>query len=397
MKRHFTGNVYWVGKTEWELNSTHSTAFKLHRGTSYNAYVVEDEKMALLDTVRGQHHEEFVDNLAAEGILDRLDYYIAQHLEPDHGGCLTELMRRRPDLKIYCSPAGRRSIAGYHDSEGWDITEVKTGETLSLGEKDLTFIEAPMLHWPDTMFSFLSGDNVLFSNDGFGQHYASEYLWSDEVDPAELREEALKYFTCILNPFAPMVKNKIEEIQAMDITIEAIATSHGVSWRGDLSIPMNMYLEWCDAYQENQVTVVYDSMWSSTREIAEELAYGIREDNHDICIKIMSTAKYAENDIMAEVFKSKAILVGSPTINSGILPSMAAALEEIRGLRFKNKKFMAFGSYGWSGEAVPMIEEKLEAAGFDKMRDGLRMQWQPNQAAREEVHAVGKEIGAALK
>ena len=274
---------------------------------------------------------------------------------------------------------------------------MKTGNTLELGDTKLFFIEAPMLHWPDTMFTYMTGDNILFSNDGFGQHYASESLFNDCVDQAELYREAMKYYANILNLYSPMVARKIDEILKMNVPVSMICPSHGVIWRRDPLQIVSTYQKWAGAYQENQITLIYDTMWNSTRRMAECIAGGLREADPSLTVKLFNSAVDDKNDIVTEVFKSKAILVGSPTINYGYLFSIGGIMEMIRGLKFRNKKAAAFGSYGWSGEAVKQITALLDGAGFEIVNDGLRCQWAPDEATRKLCRDYGREFASAIK
>ncbi len=391
-------NVTWVGKIDWELRKFHGEELSTHRGTSYNSYLVRGkEKTALIDTVWGPFAKEFVENLKKEIDLNDIDYIIANHGETDHSGALPDLMREIPDTPIYCSKAGEKSLKGqYH--QDWNFKPVKTGDKIDLGDKELIFVEAKMLHWPDSMFCYLTGDNILFPNDAFGQHYASEHMYNDLVDQDELYSEAIKYYANILTPFSKLVTAKIKEFVDMNLPVEMICPSHGIIWREDPLQIVNTYAKWADAYQENQVTIVYDTMWDGTRKTAEAIAKGIKEANNSITIKLHNAARSDTNDIVTEIFKSKAIVVGSPTINKGILHSIAALMEMARGLKFQEKKGCAFGCYGWSGESVKMINEQLEEAGFELInKDGLKIMWSPDEEEKAAAVAYGKEIGSALK
>jgi anaerobic nitric oxide reductase flavorubredoxin len=388
-------NIRWVGKIDWELRKFHGDEYSTHKGSSYNSYLIKEEKVALIDTVWGPFAKEYVENLKKEIDLNTIDYVIACHSENDHSGALPELMRHIPDVPIYCTKNGAKILKGlYH--QDWNFQLVKTGDKLSLGTKELIFIEAPMLHWPDSMFTYLTGDEVLFSNDGFGQHLASEFMFNDRVDQAELYQECIKYFANILTPFSPMVIRKIKEVLSFNLPLDMICTSHGIIWRDNPAQIVEKYLEWADNYQENQISILYDTMWDSTRVMAEEIAAGIRETDDLVTVKLHNLAKTDKNDVITEVFKSKAILLGSSTINNGILVSVAALLEEMKGLKFKNKKAGAFGSYGWSGEAVKVLSAKLEDAGFEVMDEGLRVIWAPDEEAARSCREYGKTFVRSL-
>lgn len=396
MSIHIKNNISWVGKIDWELRKFHGDEYSTHRGSSYNSYLIQEEKTALIDTVWGPFAKEYVEHLAQMVDLQTIDYVIACHSENDHSGAMPELMRQIPDVPVYCTKNGEKILKGlYH--QDWNFKTVKTGDTLSLGAKELTFVEAPMLHWPDSMFAYLSQDNVLFSNDAFGQHYASEFMFNDRVDQAELFAECIKYYANILTPFSPMVIKKIKEVLGFNLPLDMICTSHGIIWRDNPAQIVEQYLEWADNYQENQITLVYDTMWDSTRVMAEEIAAGIGQADDQVRVKLFNLANTDKNDVITEVFKSKAILVGSSTINNGILVNVAAMLEEIRGLKFKGKKAAAFGSYGWSGEAVKMISEKLDKSGFEIMDKGLRLTWAPDEKSRQVCRDYGKAFAASLQ
>ena len=389
-------NVYWVGKIDWELRKFHGEEYSTHKGSTYNSYLVRDTRTALIDTVWSPFREEFVDQLSQEITLSDIDFIVANHAEPDHSGALPELMKAIPDKPIYCTANAIKSLKGYYHQD-WNFQVVKTGDRLDLGSKELVFVSAPMLHWPDSMFCYLTGDNVLFSNDAFGQHYASELMYNDLVDQAELYQECVKYYANILTPFSKLVAKKIQEVVGLGLPVDMICTSHGVIWRDDPLQIVNKYAEWADDYQENQITIIYDSMWNSTRNMAEAIAEGIRSADEEVAVKLFNSARRDKNDIITEVFKAKAILVGSSTINRGILSSIAGLLEEMRGLGFKKKKAAAFGSYGWSGEGVKMITDLLKEGGFEIVNDGLRELWNPDRQSLENCVSFGKDLAEALR
>lgn len=388
-------HVTWVGKTDWELRSFHGEEYSTHRGSSYNAYLVRDQKNALIDTVWQPYAAEFIEKLKQEIDLNRIDYIIANHAEIDHSGALPELMELIPETPIYCTANGIKSLKG-HFYRDWNFVPVKTGDRLSLGERELIFVEARMLHWPDSMFTYLTGDNILFSNDAFGQHYASEFRYNDQVDRAELYQEAIKYYANILTPFSKLVEQKIKEVVALGLPVSMICPSHGIIWREDPLQIVQQYLKWAEDYQEDQVTIVYDTMWNSTRKMAEAIGEGIKSARPGLTVKLFNSARSDKNDIITEVFKSKALLVGSPTVNRTVLSSVAGILEEIKGLGFQGKRGASFGSAGWSGEAVKVIDAKLVEAGFELMNEGLKVNWNPDKSALEECRAFGKKVGENL-
>lgn len=388
---HFpvTDIVTWVGKTDWELRKFHGEEYSTHRGSTYNSYLVQDRKTALIDTVWAPFAKSYVEELFQKVSPEDIDYVVANHAEIDHSGALPELMHYLPGKPIYCTANGVKSLKGHYHAD-WNFQVVKTGDRLSLGDRELLFIEAPMLHWPDSMFCYLTGEDILFSNDAFGQHLAAEEAYNDRVDSCELWAECIKYYANILTPFSPLVLKKIEQFAGLELPLRMICPSHGVLWRDNPMQIVQKYLEWANEYQEDQITIIYDTMWNSTRSMAEAIAAGIHQASPATAVKVFNCARADKNDVITEIFKSKAILFGSPTINQGILTATAGMLEEIRGLKFRGKKAAAFGAYGWSGESVGMLSEKLGEAGFDVVNSGLRLPWTPDAEALQQCADFGR-------
>jgi flavorubredoxin len=395
MSKKITDKVTWVGKIDWELKEFHGNEYSTNKGSSYNSYLVRDKKTVLIDTVWQPYDREFVTRLKQEIDLNEIDYIIANHGEIDHSGALPELLREIPNTPIYCTAKGAQILKG-HYHEDWNFVTVKTGDTLDIGESKLVFVEAPMLHWPDSMFTYMTGENILFSNDAFGQHYATESLYNDKVDTAELMAEAIKYYANILTPFSGLVIKKINEVLGFNLPVDLICTSHGVIWKENPTQIVEQYMKWADNYQENQITLIYDSMWNATRKMAEGIAEGIKKADNTVTIKLMNAGKEDKNDIVTEIFKSKAVLIGSSTINNGYLHSIGGLLEMVKGLKFKNKKAAAFGSYGWSGEAVKQLTEHLNKCGFNVVDDGLRTLWVPDEGAMEQCSSYGEKFVSQL-
>ncbi|MBC8587216.1 anaerobic nitric oxide reductase flavorubredoxin [Paratissierella segnis] len=395
MSFKITDKVTWVGKIDWELRHFHGDEYSTDRGSSYNSYLIKDEKTVLVDTVWQPFGQEFIANLKKEIDLNEIDYIIAQHSEVDHSGALPLLLKEIPGTPVYCTSNGKKILQG-HYHEDWNFVEVKTGDTLDIGKSTLTFVEARMLHWPDSMMTYMSGENILFSNDAFGQHLASELMYNDLVDQCELFEEAIKYYANILTPFSTLVTRKIEEILKLKLPLNMIATSHGVIWRDNPVQIVEKYLKWADAYQEDQITLVYDTMWNGTRRMAEAIAEGIKSADHNATVKLYNAAHTDKNDIITELFRSKAFLFGSSTVNKGIMNATGGLLEMLRGLGLKDKKAAAFGSYGWSGESVDIIEQKLKDAKFEIVKDGIKVLWNPDEDALKECFEFGKSFAEKL-
>lgn len=392
MKKLIKNNVNWVGKIDWELRTFHGEEYSTHSGSSYNSYLVQEEKTVLIDTVWTPFADEFVNNLESEINLNAIDLIIVNHGEPDHSGALSRLMEKIPETPIYCTANGVKSLKGQYGKD-WNFNVVKTGDSIDIGNgKQLIFVEMTMLHWPDSMATYMTGDNILFSNDAFGQHMASEHLFNDLVDQCQLFEEAIKYYANILNPFSPILKKKLNEVLGMNLSIDIIATSHGIIWRDNPIQIMEKYQEWCDTYQENQITIIYDTMWNGTKRMAEKIAEGIQSVDDEVVVKLYNVSKHDENDLATQVFKSKAIAVGSPTVSNSMLRSLMGFIHYLEELKFKNKKAAAFGCYGWSGESPKKLYEILEKAGFAMIAEPLRVNWQLTAETEEQALALGRAL-----
>lgn len=392
MAIHIKNNITWVGQRDWEIRDFHGTEYKTTKGTSYNSYLIREEKNVLIDTVDSKFSHEFVQNLRMEINLDDIDYIVINHAEEDHSGALSALMALIPDTPIYCTQNAIDSIVGLHHHPEWNFNIIKTGDTLDIGHgKQLIFIEAPMLHWPDSMMTYITEDAVLFSNDAFGQHYCDERLFNDEVDQAELMEQCLRYYSNILTPFSGLVSAKIKEVLSFNLPVNMIATSHGIVWRNNPVQILEKYLEWANAYQEDRITIFYDSMSNNTRIMADAIAQGIHEVEPQVAVKVFNVSRHDKNEILANVFRSKGILVGSSTMNNVMMPKIAGMLEEITGLRFQNKKAGAFGSFGWNGTAVDRIHSRLTEARFT-MTDNLKIKWKPDTKALAQCKDHGRTI-----
>lgn len=393
MRKHVKENVSWVGCIDWELESFHGDDYSIMNGSSQNAYLIEEEKTVLIDTVWTPHRFDFVDNLKKEIDLHAIDFIVINHGECDHSGSLTALMEEIPNTAIYCTSNAVKSLEGQYGKRGWDFHIVKTGDSIDIGNgKKLIFVEMRMLHWPDSMATYLTQDNILFSNDAFGQHYAVEELFNDKADQCLLQKEAMKYFANILNPFAPILSKKLSEIMELHLSIDMIAPSHGAIWKENPTQIIEKYALWAEAYQENQITIAYDTMWEGTAKIAHKIAEEIHRQSPDTVVKVFNIAKADKNEIMTEVFKSKAIAVGSPTVSNSILSSVSGWLEFLRQLKFKKKKAAAFGCYGWSGESIKILQTKLQEAGFEVIDEHVRSLWTPTDDDFSIISSMVKEL-----
>ncbi len=374
---------------DWDLETFHGDEYSIDHGSSQNAYLIEEEKTVLVDTVWTPHRFDFVENLKREVDLKKIDLIVANHGECDHSGSLTALMEEIPGTPIYCTAAAVKSIEGQYGKKGWDFHVVKTGDSVDIGNgKKLIFVEMKMLHWPDSMATYMTGDNILFSMDAFGQHYAVEEMFADLADQTTLWKEAMKYFANILGPFTGPLMKKLAEIEGMGLQIDMIAPSHGAIWRKDPLQIVRKYAEWADGYKEDQVTIVYDTMWEGTAKIARAISEEVHKESPGTVVKVFNISKADKNDIITEMFKSKAIALGSPTVVNGILSSVAGLLEMMAQVKFKGKRAAAFGCYGWSGESVKILQERLRNAGFEVVEECVRSNWNPEDDDLAQVPAL---------
>jgi flavorubredoxin len=395
MKKNIKNNVHWVGKVDWELQKFHGDEYSTHSGSTYNSYLIQEEKNVLIDTVWLPFAGEFVHNLSKEIELDKIDFIVMNHGEVDHSGALVKLMEKIPDTPIYCTANAVKSLKGQYHRD-WNFNIVKTGDTIDIGNgKKLIFVEMKMLHWPDSMATYLTGDNILFSNDAFGQHYATEKLFNDLVDQCTLFNEAIKYFANILTPFNSILRKKLEEVISLNLPIDIIATSHGVIWRDNPMQIIEKYVQWANDYKENQITVIYDTMWNGTKKLAEKISEGIQLKDPNVTVKVHNLAKSDENDLITEIFKSKTVVIGSPTISKSILHSVAGFVHLVKEMNFKGKKAASFGCYGWSGESVKVLNNLIADAGFEVIDPGLKNLWNPDEKGLEQAVELGKRIASA--
>ncbi len=385
--------VYWVGVVDWAIKQFHGHELSTHRGSSYNAYLIVDEKIVLVDTVWDPFKDQLMQNISEVVDPAKIDIVVANHAEADHSGGLPTVMRYAPNATVVVSQRGKESIEG-HFHQPWNFRAVKTGDKINIGENDLVFVEAPMLHWPDSMFTYLTGKNILMPNDAFGQHYATIFRFNDQVNQEELYEEALKYYANILTPFSGLVLKKIEEVLSLNLPVDMIAPSHGVIWRKDPLQIVKKYQQWAAQEPEKSAVVLYDTMWEGTRHMAEAIGQGLAAEG--VSCKLFHMGVSDRNDVITEVFKAKAIIVGSPTFNQRPLPTISPVLEDLRGLKFKNKIGAAFGSYGWSGEAMEIIEKHLDICGIQIVAGGVRAKWQPKPDDLTKCRELGQKVAQTV-
>ncbi len=382
-------NVFWVGAIDWNVRNFHGFTYSTHRGTTYNAYLIIDEKTALVDSVYAPFADEMIDRIKQVIDPSKIDYVIANHVETDHSGAISKVMKLAPNAKVVGTASCKAGLQKHYFGN-WDFQVVKTGDELSLGERTLKFIEAPMLHWPDSMFTYMEKEGLLMPNDAFGQHFATSKLFDDEVDQNILMDEAAKYYANILWPLSPLVTRKIEEVVQMAIKINIIAPSHGIIWRKDPMKIVQAYLSWASGEAGKKVLVVYDTMWGSTEKMAKAIVEGVVSEGVEASIlRIPLTDR---GDIIKALLGAKGLLVGSSTINNGTLPTVAPFLEEMQGLRPKNKIASVFGSYGWGGGAAKIIEDKLQKGGIRLATPSLTVKWVPDDNELKQCFEFGKDF-----
>ncbi len=387
-------NIFWVGVVDWNLRYFHGFSYSAQRGTTYNSYLIVDKKIALVDTVEHPFAAEMIEKI--KEIIDpsKIDYIITNHVESDHSGSIKEILKLAPNATIV-GTANCKAGLEKHYFGNWKFQTVKTGDTLNLGDRTLTFLEAAMLHWPDTMFTYIEKDALLLSNDGFGQHLASSKRFDDEVDQNVLMWEAGKYYANILWLYSSVVLRKIEEVQKLGLKINMIAPSHGVIWRKDPMKIITSYIKWAKGEAEKKVIIVYDTMWKSTEKMAKAMLEGI--SNEGVKVKLFRLPVSDEGDIIGELLETKGILVGSATINNGILPTVAPFLREMEGLRPRNKLAAAFGSYGWGGGATATIEKSLKSAGMELVAPAMTAKWVPDNEELNKCYEYGQEFAKKVK
>jgi flavorubredoxin len=384
--------INWVGVVDWNLRDFHG--YVTRRGTTYNAYLISDEKTALVDTVKHTFSNELLRNICEIIDPEKIDYIIVNHVEMDHSSSLPLIAKYAKNATIIASQRGKDAIIEHYGAD-FCIETVKTGDELKLGKRTLRFVEAPMLHWPDSMFTYVVEDKILMPNDAFGQHLASSERFDDEVDDHVLMEEATTYYANILMPFAPLITRKIQEIVQMGIPIAMIAPSHGIIWRSDPSKIIKAYSDWSAGVSKNKVVIVYDTMWGSTDKMARAIAEGATSEGVDV--KLLKLRAANRTEAMTEILDAKAVVVGSPTLNNGMFPTLGSFLTYATGLKPKGKLWSFFGSYGWGGGAVRSMTEMARKAGFEVHEPSVEVKYVPEQEDLKKCFELGQQIAAKIK
>lgn len=386
-----TDRVWWVGAIDWNIRDFHGYTTK--QGSTYNAYLVTADRITLVDTVRAPFREEMMARIASVVDPKRIEYIVSQHSEMDHSGCLFETAREIGPKAVYASAMGAKTLSEiYHTLE--NVVAVKDGEKLSLGNCELAFYETRMLHWPDSMISWLAEENLLFSQDAFGMHLASSGRFDDEIDPAVLDEESATYFANILLPYAALIGKTLDKVGAMGWDMKYVAPDHGPVWRKGIGRILENYRRWGEQRKTRKAVVVYATMWHSTERMARAVAEGLASRGVDV--RLLSMAENHRSDAAREILEAGALVAGSPTLNNNLFPSMADALTYLKGLRPRNLVGAAFGSFGWSGESVRQIEEILKEMKVDIVSEGIAVKHVPGDEVLRACYEMGQKVADKL-
>jgi flavorubredoxin len=387
--------VYWVGAVDWAVRDFHG--YETPRGTTYNNYLIMDEDVTLIDTVKYDFSDITIKNITSVVDPAKIKNVIINHIENDHVTSLDRIMELAPNATIYISEKGLKCLDRFFDLDGWRIKTVKTGETLNIGKRTLMFLETPMLHWPDSMVTYCPEDKILYSQDAFGQHiacagrYDSDFISSGSIE--ELEDAVIEYYANILMPFGPLIKNKIAEIEKLGLEIDLIAPDHGVIWKDPAKV-LGMYKALADGKANPDVSIIYDTMWHSTEKMAIPIAEGIVDAG--VQCRIIKLRATPMSIAIKEFWKSRGTLIGSPTLNNIMYPTIAELLTHLRGLRPKNRIVGAFGSYGWSGGAVKETYEEFKRMGLEMVEPGAQVLYRPQPEDEKACYAFGKNFAEKM-
>jgi flavorubredoxin len=390
-------DIYWVGAIDWAIRDFHG--YIIPNGTTYNNYLILDDMVTLFDTVKHDFSNITIENIKSLVDPAKIRNIIIDHIENDHSTSIGEIMHLAPNASLYITERGKKGLEKFYDLSRWDIKVVKTGDTLNIGKKNLLFIETPMLHWPDSMMTYVKEDKLLISQDAFGQHYASAARFDDEFltcfSVSELEDAVEDYYANILMPFGTLIKTKIAEIQKLGLEIDMIAPDHGIIWRKDPSKVVNMYLDMANGKADLRVVIIYDTMWKSTEQMTVPLMQGIKDEGVDVqVIKLRATPISAA---VKEFWQARGCLIGSPTLNNSMFPTIAEFLSYLRGLRPKNRIAGAFGSYGWGGGAVKDIYEELKKMGLEIVEPGVQVIYKPSADEEQRCYEFGRDFAGKVK
>ncbi len=389
--------VYWVGVIDWAVRDFHG--YVTPRGTTYNNYLIMDDEITLLDTVKYDFADITVKNIRSVVEPSKIKHVVINHIENDHVTSIDKIMALTPDATIYITEKGKKGIERFFDISKWNMKIVKTGDTLKIGKRTLLFIETPMLHWPDSMMTYIKEEKILISQDAFGQHIASAVIFDDEFatceSMSELEDAIIDYYANILMPFGQLIKAKIADIQKLRLDIEIIAPDHGIIWRANPQKVLQMYLDMANGKANLSVSIIYDTMWHSTEQMTLPIMQGIKDEGVEC--KVIKLRATPMSVAIKEFWKSRGALIGTPTLNNIMYPSVAEFLTHLRGLRPKNRIMGAFGSYGWGGGAVKEAYEEIKRMGLETVEPGLQILYRPSLEDETKCYEFGKEFAKKVK
>lgn len=387
-------NVYWVGAIDWNVRNFHG--YTTNRGTTYNAFLIIDEKITLIDAVKKPFFEELMARISSVIDPQKIDYIISNHSEPDHSGTLQRVVDTVKPEKVFASVMGEKALKAYFGSD-FAVTPVKTGDTIDLGKNKMTIVETKMVHWPDSMVSYISHDKVLFSQDAFGMHLAGSKLFSDEYEQHILEYEARKYFANILMHLSNQVLATIDALPKLNLDIATLAPDHGPLWRNPESINyiIELYRKFAQQQTKEKALIFYNSMWHSTEKLAVALADGIRDSQ--VTVRLIDIASSDRSEIITEALDSSIICAGAPTMNNQVFPAMADILTYMKGLKPKNKIGFAFGSFGWSGEGHKFIQNEMTTMNFELPFEFFACKYAPTEDNLKDIFEIGKNLTEVLK
>jgi flavorubredoxin len=386
-------DIYWVGAVDWTIRDFHG--YSTYKGTTYNAYLMKDEKTVLFDTVKKEKRGDLAHHIRAIMDPEKIDYIVVNHVEMDHSGSLPEMIDIIKPEKVFCSAMGKKALIEHFHREDWPLEVVSPSQPISTGKRSIQFIETRMLHWPDSMFSYIPEERLLISSDAFGEHWATSERFDDEVDFDELMRHNAKYYSNILLLYSPLVQKLLENVRKSGLKIDMIAPDHGLIKRSHIADILKAYDDWSSHKAKKKALVIYDTMWHSTEMMAKAVADGIMDEG--VSVQLLDLQVNHRSDVITEVLDTKAVVLGSPTLNNGMLPRMAGFLQYMKGLKPGNKIGAAFGSYGWSGEAVKQMNQAMEEMKFTVTEPGIRIKYVPAHPDLKECVEMGRRIGKAVK
>lgn len=386
-------NVDWVGYVDWNVRDFHS--YDTPRGATYNAYLIRDEKNALIDTVKGHFVDRLLKNVSEKVELEKLDYVICNHAEPDHSSGIPEVLKAAPNAKLLCNSKCREVLAEYYDTSGWNFEIVDPDSTISLGNRTLKFINTPMVHWPESMFTYLPEEGILFSMDAFGQHLSTSVRFDDEWPLEEIMTEAKWYYANIVNPYGRQVLKTLEAAASLDLRM--LATSHGLIWRKHIPEIISAYKDWANGKFAKKVVIIYDTMWESTLKMAEAIAQGAISVSDTLDVQTLHIRKVPISRIALEMLDAPAVAFGSATLNTQVMPMVGAMMSYLKGLKFREKTCFAFGSSGWGVGGPELIQKWFEEVKWNPIAPPLRSKNQPTPEILDACFKAGVELGKCAK